>query len=267
MKKFCFLALNAAVFFSSLPARAADSYLQDEIDQIKSDIVVIQRQLYREKSDTTAPKESMSNFQVRLGEYDQMIRDMNGKVENVEYRLKTLEKKLETFDKDIDLRFEQIKKQMTAVSVSRQEKKAAAKPLAKPAVQVPKGIAPKDLYEAALTDLKNNKLTDAETKLNQFLTSYPKETLAGNAQYWLGEVYYKQQNFAKAAVAFKDGYSKYPQGSKGADCLLKLGLSMKALGKKEEACTAFVNLPTVFNKVNTDIAARAKKEAEALGCK
>ena len=101
MKKFCFLALNAAVFFSSLPAKAADSYLQDEIDQIKSDIVVIQRQLYREKSDTTAPKESVSNFQVRLGEYDQMIRDMNGKVENVEYRLKTLEKKLETFDKDI----------------------------------------------------------------------------------------------------------------------------------------------------------------------
>lgn len=122
MKKFCFLALNAAVFFSSLPTRAADSYLQDEIDQIKSDIVVIQRQLYREKNDTTAPKESVSNFQVRLGEYDQMIRDMNGKVENVEYRLKTLEKKLETFDKDIDLRFEQIKKQMTAVSVSRQEK-------------------------------------------------------------------------------------------------------------------------------------------------
>lgn len=70
MKKFCFLALNAAVFFSSLPAKAADSYLQDEIDQIKSDIVVIQRQLYREKSDTTAPKESVSNFQVRLGEYD-----------------------------------------------------------------------------------------------------------------------------------------------------------------------------------------------------
>lgn len=270
MKKFCFLALNAAVFFSSLPAKATDSYLQDEIDQIKSDIVVIQRQLYREKSDTTAPKESVSNFQVRLGEYDQMIRDMNGKVENVEYRLKTLEKKLETFDKDIDLRFEQIKKQMTAVSVSRQGKngqKAAAKPLAKPAVQTPKGIAPKNLYEAALTDLKNNKLTDAETKLNQFLTSYPKETLAGNAQYWLGEVYYKQQNFAKAAVAFKDGYSKYPQGAKGADCLLKLGLSMKALGKKEEACTAFVNLPTVFDKVNADIAARAKKEAEALDCK
>ena len=42
---------------------------------------------------------------------------------------------------------------------------------------------------------------------------------------------------------------------------------MKALGKKEDACTAFVNLPVVFSKANADISARAKKEAEALGCK
>ena len=97
--------------------------------------------------------------------------------------------------------------------------------------------------------------------------SYPKDTLAGNAQYWLGEVYYKQQNFAKAAVAFKDGYSKYPEGTKGPDCLLKLGLSMKALGKNEEACTAFTNIPTIFGKVNPDIAKRATDEAKAMSCK
>ena len=99
------------------------------------------------------------------------------------------------------------------------------------------------------------------------MNSYPKDALAGNAQYWLGEVYYKQQNFAKAAVAFREGYSKYSEGTKGPDCLLKLGLSMKALDKKEEACTAFTNIPTIFSKVNPDISARAKKEAEALACK
>ena len=115
--------------------------------------------------------------------------------------------------------------------------------------------------------MKNEKNASAEEKFTQILTSFPNDALAGNAQYWLGEVYYKQQDFKKAAVAFKDGYSKYPNGAKGPDCLLKLGLSMKALDKKEEACTAFVNLPKVFDKVNNDIATRAKKEAEALACK
>lgn len=234
-------------------------YLKDEINQIKDDIIVLQRQMYREKADTEAPKESVSDFHVRFGEYDQMIRDMNGKVESIEYRLAALEKKMEVIDKDIELRFSQMKRQATPATNTKGKKNTSTKTVTP--------LAPKDLYEKALNDLKANRLSDADTKFSQFLTTYPKDALAGNAQYWLGEVYYKQQNFAKAAVAFKEGYSKYPEGTKGPDCLLKLGLSMKALGKKEEACTAFVNLPTIFGKVNAEISSRAKKEAEALACK
>lgn len=263
MKKAYLLSVGLLTLCAASAYAEDSSFLRDELEQIKSDIVVMQRQLYRDKNDTTAPQESVSNVQVRLGEYDQMIRDMNGKVENIEYRLNTLEKKMDTISTDIDLRFEQLQKKIGTPSAGKTKTNNAIKPTAK----APKGTKPQDLYEAALTDLKNNKLNEAEGKLSQFLGSFPKDNLAGNAQYWLGEVYYKQQNFAKAAVAFKDGYSKYPNGTKGADCLLKLGLSMKALGKKEEACTAFVNLPTMFAKITPEIATRAKTEAGALGCK
>lgn len=263
MKNRILFLLGLFVGLFSISAKA--DYLQEEINRIKEDIVVIQRQLYRDKNDmTAAPQESVSNVQVRLGEYDQMIRDMNGKVENLEYRLNSLEKKLGMLDKDIELRFSQMQQKLgSAVSPSGMNTKTPAKSPDKVAITV----APKDLYEQALTDLKNNKLSDSEKKFSQFLTSYPKDALAGNAQYWLGEVYYKQKNYAKAAVAFKEGYSNYPEGTKGPDCLLKLGLSMKALDKREEACTAFVNLPALFAKANSEISTRAKKEAEELGCK
>ncbi len=262
MKKiyFLFLGLLTLPAFSS---NAEDSFLREDIDKLKDDMIMVQRQLYRDKNDnTSAPQESVSNIQVRLGEYDQLLRDMNGKVENIEYRLSVIEKKMETFDKDIDLRFEQMKKHSmnTTASIPSAPVKLVQK-------ELPKGTKAKDLYESALNDLKNNKNTEAETKFLQFISNFPTDTLAGNAQYWLGEVYYKQQNFAKAAVAFKDGYSKFPEGSKGPDCLLKLGLSMKALGKKEEACTAFVNIPVVFSKASAEILLRAQKEAEALECK
>ena len=258
MRKSYLLYLGAILLCKPSFSFANDTYLQDEINQIKDDIVVIQRQLYRDKSDTTAPTESVSTFQIKLGEYDQMIRDMNGKVESFEYRIGNIEKKLEMIDKDIELRFEQIKRNIDVATpvASKQE-----------APKAPAGVKAKDLYENALNDLKANKLSDAEKKFSQFLSSFADDKLAGNAQYWLGEVYYKQQNYAKAAVAFKDGYSKYPEGNKGPDCLLKLGLSMKALDKKTEACTAFVNLPKVFNNVNSEISNKAKKEAEALACK
>ena len=129
------------------------------------------------------------------------------------------------------------------------------------------GTTPTELYNSAKALLDSNDYVKAEEKFLQFLATYPKDNLAENAQYWLGEVYYKQQNFRKAAIAFKEGFNKYPEGAKAPDCLLKLGLSMKAIEKKEEACIAFVNLPKNFNKASAEILSRAKKEVEALGCK
>lgn len=258
MKKFHLLFLGSLLSLHAFSAQADDTFIRDDINQIKEDIIVLQRQLYRDKNDTTAPQESVSTFQIKLGEYDQLIRDMNGKVENIEYRLNSLEKKMEMIDKDIELRFSQMKRQTAQPNSADSATKTKSKTT---------NASAKTLYETALTKLKDNKLADAEANLSQFLQSYPNDALAGNAQYWLGEVYYKQQNFAKAAIAFKDGYSKYPKGTKGPDCLLKLGLSMKSLGKKDEACTAFTNLPSMFNKVSTEISQRAQKEAEALACK
>ena len=248
-----YLGLAFIGFASSV--RAEDYMLREDINKLKEDMIVVQRQLYREKNDNVAPVESTSNVQMRLGEYDQLIRDMNGKVENIEYRLGLLEKKIETFDRDIELRLEQFKRQ--SQNPDYVEANKTAPQIVKE--KAPSGISAKELYEQALKDLRDNKNNDAERKFNQFLNTYPSDALAGNAQYWLGEVYYKKQEFDKAAVAFRDGYSKYPEGTKGADCLLKLGLSMKALGKKDDACTALVNLPTVFEKANSEIISRAKK--------
>ena len=73
-------------------------------------------------------------------------------------------------------------------------------------------------------------------------------------------------NFAKAAVAFGRGYDKYKNGGKGPDCLLKLGLSMMQLGKKNEACLAFTNLPSEFPKADKTILTKAADEAKKLGC-
>lgn len=257
--KRCYQIFSILLSFLAADATADDMYLRDEINQLRDDVIVLQRQMYREKAEAEAPKGEVSDLHIRFGEYDQMIRDMNGKVENIEYRLNALEKKIEMIDKDIELRFSQMKKHTSTADTLPTKKNVST--------QSATNLPPKELYEKALNDLKANKLSDADAKFSQFLTTYPKDDLAGNAQYWLGEVYYKQQNFAKAAVAFKEGYSKYPEGTKGPDCLLKLGLSMKALGKRDEACTAFTNLPTIFGKVNPDISARAKKEAEALTCK
>ena len=75
-----------------------------------------------------------------------------------------------------------------------------------------------------------------------------------------------RKDFAKAAVAFAKGYEKY-KGPKGPDSLLKLGMSMRELKKKTEACVAFMSLPTEFPKAEAALLSRAKSEASKLNCK
>ena len=50
--------------------------------------------------------------------------------------------------------------------------------------------------------------------------------LASNAYYWLGETFYVQKNFQKAAISFAKGYQKFPKGNKAIDQLFKLALTL-----------------------------------------
>ena len=283
MKMFKTIALAAVLAGFSGTALAQTGSFEEELAQLREDVTFLQRQVYKDNNAGVDSLTSSKNVSVQIGQFDELLRQVIGRTDELEFKIKKLNKRLDVMNKDIDIRFKLLEGKPVSggsgmLELPAQEKFAA--PVAKDApksivgdsikgddLKPLKGFDVKGIYQEGLEALKagNDKL--AEEKFNTILSKFPEDSLAGNAQYWLGEVYYKQQNFAKAAVAFKDGYSKYPQGAKGADCLLKLGLSMKALGKKEEACTAFVNLPTVFDKVNADIAARAKKEAEALDCK
>lgn len=42
---------------------------------------------------------------------------------------------------------------------------------------------------------------------------------------------------------------------------------MEKLGKKQEACTAFLNLPKEFPKAEASLISKAKARAAALKCK
>ncbi|MCP4394827.1 MAG: tol-pal system protein YbgF [Alphaproteobacteria bacterium] len=122
------------------------------------------------------------------------------------------------------------------------------------------------MYNEAYSLLRKGQYDGAEKQLKRLLKEFPNSNLAGNAQYWLGETYYARKNFEQAAIAFADGYKKYSTSTKGPDNLLKLGLSMKALGKKGDACVAFGAVVTTFPDAPNAIKQRAKNEAAAARC-
>ena len=130
---------------------------------------------------------------------------------------------------------------------------------------LPEGT-PQEQYDYAFNILRQADYARAETALRMFLDANPTDTLAGNAQYWLGETFYVRGDFEQAAVEFLSGYQTFPNSNKAPDNLLKLGLSMARLGQTDGACTALSRLATEYPEANDTIRRRAQTERARLNC-
>ena len=123
-----------------------------------------------------------------------------------------------------------------------------------------------DQYNFAFGLIKQADYPAAEAALRSFVQQHPNDTLAGNAQYWLGETYYQRERFSDAASAFAEGYKRYPKGTKAPDNLLKLGMSLARTNQRQNACTALAQLDHDFPNPGNAIKERAKDEKKKLGC-
>jgi tol-pal system protein YbgF len=125
---------------------------------------------------------------------------------------------------------------------------------------------PEDAYEAAINQLKRGQFDVAEAEFANFLKRYPTHNLAGNAQYWLGETFYVRGAYRQAAEAFLTGYSTYSSSTKAPDSLLKLGMTLAALGQQEQACATLGELTRRFPSATQAVKQRAQLERTRAGC-
>jgi len=127
--------------------------------------------------------------------------------------------------------------------------------------------SPTEQYEHALSLLMiTAKYDTAEQAFKTFLDENADHPLAANAQYWLGETFYVRKNYAEAAAAFIEGYTRYPEGSKAPDNLLKLGMSLAALDNKEDACASFGELYARFPSADPRLLRQSDQQKEKLSC-
>lgn len=150
---------------------------------------------------------------------------------------------------------------------------AVSAPPLQPAVQASRdvaGVLPggtvKEQYSYAFGLLRQANYDRAEQALQEFVRLHPKESLASNARYWLGETYYVRAAYVQAAEVFLEGYQADPKGPKAPDSLLKLGMSLAGLEKKREACAAFEKLTKDFPDVAAGVKNTVKREKQKNGC-
>ena len=200
--------------------------------------------------DTRSSSAGLSIEGQLMQQMDQMQREVSmlrGLLEEQEHRLKTLEKDQLDRYQDIDRRLSSISTGSSAPSGPNESANRNSLPPVTPATPGATSQAPveadpareKLLYEAAFDQVKARAFEKAEMAFSAFLRRYPQSDYAGNAQYWLGEVYLVQSDLESAGQAFAKVISQYGGHRKEADALYKLAEVERRLGNSTKAAQLY----------------------------
>jgi tol-pal system protein YbgF len=92
-----------------------------------------------------------------------------------------------------------------------------------------------EIYLQAFSDYASGRFEQAIQGFETFLRRHAHSDYAGNAQYWLGECFYAQQQYSQAVKEFQRTVERYPQGNKTPDALLKMASALTQLGQPGRA--------------------------------
>jgi len=178
---------------------------------------------------------AVNNLQQSLS---QQNADMSAKVDQVSTQVQALHDSLD----EMRARFNKLSTQLDQMASQQQNLPSQApgvQPGAFAAVQAP----PADvLYNNGLRDYNAGKYEIAGQEFNDYLKFYPTTDLAGNAQFYLGEISYRQGNFQGAIQAYDTVLQQYPGGNKAAAALLKKGYALIELGQRDAGVRELNNL-------------------------
>lgn len=279
MKKNSFPTLLVAVlFFAGMarPAAAADT---------KSQLIQIQTQLQILQDNVARMQQS---FDERMGIMKDMITQQTDNVNKMGTLVQNLQKSLGAQTTDASSKVDQISGQVQALHDAVDELKARLAKVSKqlddiqagqqninnPASGQPAGAPggaaaqqqappPEQLYNDALRDYNAGKNDLASQEFAQYVQVYGNTDLAGNAQFYLGEIQYRQGNLQGAVQSYNKVLDQYPGGNKSAAAQLKKGYALLDLGQKNEGVAELRSLIGRYPK--TPEAVQARERLAKLG--
>jgi tol-pal system protein YbgF len=99
-----------------------------------------------------------------------------------------------------------------------------------------------ELYNRAKLALDQGQTAQARRGFEELVQRYPNSPNADNAQFWIGETFYREKAYEKAILEYQKVIEKYPKGNKLPAALLKQGHAFLALGDKVNSRLIFEEL-------------------------
>ncbi|MDQ7787350.1 MAG: tol-pal system protein YbgF [Thermodesulfovibrionales bacterium] len=293
-----FLLAAAVTMLSACVTTDEMEVFRQDIGRLQRDSSAMQNELngMKEKTAGVAKEESFnvmrqsqSEIQTMLSNASRDIQVLSGRFDEnkyfVENKLKESSTEMELLKAQLTAlegQIKELKTRMDTVESQVKENKAALKERsgenAEDAEAIPGQAAPgtdknaktqyadkKAHYDAAYALFINGKYSQAREKFELFLKTYPQNELSDNAQFWIGETYYREKDFESAILSFETLLKKFPKSPKVPSSLLKQGLSFVEIGDPK---TAKVILDQVVERFpDTSEAKIAKKKTDEISAR
>jgi len=94
---------------------------------------------------------------------------------------------------------------------------------------------PEELYNSAYSKLSQGDFQDARKEFKKFLELFPQTEYSDNAQFWIGDCYYREKRYEEAILEFEEVIKRFPHGNKIPDALLKQAFSFIAINDTNSA--------------------------------
>lgn len=243
-------------------AQAEQRYTNSEQKNKKLEATLEEYRNVREQYD----KELRSKTAGQNATIDQLqeeISILKGKLEETDYLLKQKinafaelsekrEIKLEGIDKITSLnknRIERLEQYLNFDSTAAIQK---GKPVSNKTSgkQVKHKLTENDVYRSAKEAYDKGDFNTAREEFQNLLKEFPKSENADNAQFWIGEIYYREKYYERAILEYQTVIEKYPKGNKVTASLLKQGFAFFNLGDKSNARLILSELIKKYPKSN-----------------
>jgi tol-pal system protein YbgF len=196
---------------------------------------------------------SVQNLQKSLG---QQTSDAGSKVDQISGQVQALHDSVD----ELKARLAKVSKQLDDMQTQQQNISAPPGPAGAgspgAAANLPQAPPADQLYNDGLRDYNANKNDLASQEFAQYLQAYGNTDLAGNAQFYLGEIAYRQANFSGAVTAYNKVLDQYPGGNKTAAAQLKKAYALLELGQRDAGVQELRSLISRYPKSPEALQAR-----------
>jgi tol-pal system protein YbgF len=152
--------------------------------------------------------------------------DTQGRVDQLSGQVQSLHDSLD----ELKARLAKVSQQLDAISGSGQNLTPQSTTVPPPASQAP---PPDVLYNNALRDYNAGRYDLASQQFGDYMKFYANTDLAGNAQFYLAEIEYRQGNFEQAVRNYDKVLEQFPGGNKAPAAQLKKGYALLELRQRD----------------------------------